>query len=76
MGFYNGPVIPQSGLQLLLDAGNPKSSPGSGTTWYDISGNGRDFTWGSAPTYNTGTPKSIDSLRASGPASNSFGIDN
>ncbi len=73
---HYGPRIPQSGLQLLLDAGNSKSSPGSGTTWFDISGNDRDFTWGSAPTYNTGTPKSIDSSRASGPASNSFGIDN
>lgn len=29
---------------LALDAANHKSYPGSGTTWYDLSGNGRDFT--------------------------------
>ena len=82
MGVAGGPVIPQSGLQLCLDAGNTKSSPASGTTWFDISGNGRDFTWASAPTYNAaGTvsgyrvPANISAARATGPASNSFGID-
>ena len=81
MGVAGGPSIPQSGLQLCLDAGNSKSSPGSGTTWTDISGNGRNFTWASAPTYNAvGTvggyrqPKSIDSSMCSGPASDTFGI--
>lgn len=29
---------------LYLDAGNPASYPGSGSTWYDISGNGNDTT--------------------------------
>jgi len=82
MGVAGGPSIPQSGMQLNLDASNSKSSPGSGTTWTDVSGNGRDFTWSSAPTYNTRPvvggyqqPDSIDSAMASGPASNSFGID-
>ena len=81
MGVAGGPRIPQSGMQLNLDASNSKSSPGSGTTWTDVSGNGRDFTWSSAPTYNTRPvvggyqqPDSIDSAMASGPASNSFGI--
>jgi len=31
-------VIPSNGLILALDASNPDSYPGSGTTWYDISG--------------------------------------
>lgn len=53
MGVTGGPSIPQSGMQLNLDASNSKSSPGSGTTWSDVSGNGRDFTWTSEPTYNT-----------------------
>jgi len=82
MGVSGGPSIPQSGMQLNLDASNSKSSPGSGTTWTDVSGNGRDFTWSSAPTYNTRPvvggyqqPDSIDAAMASGPASNSFGID-
>ena len=81
MGVAGGPRIPQSGMQLNLDASNSKSSPGSGTTWSDVSGNGRDFTWSSAPTYNTRPvvggyqqPDSIDSALCSGPASNSFGI--
>jgi prepilin-type N-terminal cleavage/methylation domain-containing protein len=29
----------QDGLVLHLDAGNPASYPGSGTTWFDLSGN-------------------------------------
>lgn len=29
----------QDGLMLYLDAANPKSYPGFGSTWYDLSGN-------------------------------------
>lgn len=36
--------IVQSGLVLNLDAGVSSSYPGSGTTWTDLSGNGRNFT--------------------------------
>jgi hypothetical protein len=35
------PIV-NSGLQLYLDASNDTSYPGSGTTWYDLSGNGND----------------------------------
>ena len=35
---YN-PSIVTSGLGLCLDAGNPRSYPGSGTSWFDVSGN-------------------------------------
>jgi hypothetical protein len=38
---YN-PRIVTDGLVLCLDAANPKSYPGSGTTWYDLSGNSND----------------------------------
>jgi len=38
---YHPPII-TTGLQLYLDAGNSVSYPGSGTTWYDLSGNGND----------------------------------
>ena len=34
-----------NGLQLYLDQRNPRSYPNSGTTWYDISGNGKDATF-------------------------------
>ena len=34
-----------NGLQLYLDSRNPTSWPGSGTTWYDLSGNGKNATF-------------------------------
>jgi hypothetical protein len=36
---YTGVLATTNGLVYHLDAGNPASYPGSGTTWYDISGN-------------------------------------
>ena len=41
-----------SGLVLCLDAANTKSYPGSGTTWYDLSGEGNDGTLTNGPTFN------------------------
>lgn len=38
-------------LVLNLDAGNPSSYPGSGTTWTDLSGTGNNGTLQSGPTY-------------------------
>ena len=48
-----------SGLVLNLDAGNPASYPGSGTTWSDISGNGNNGTLVNGPTYSTANGGSI-----------------
>ena len=42
--------IVMDGLVLWLDAGNPGSYPGSGTTWYDLSGNDYDATLVGGPT--------------------------
>jgi hypothetical protein len=39
MGVNYNPKIVTDGLQLYLDAANPKSYPGSGTTWTDLSDN-------------------------------------
>lgn len=39
MGIGYNPRITTDGLVLCLDAGNVKSYPGSGATWFDISGN-------------------------------------
>ena len=36
--------IVTDGLVLCLDAADNNSYPGSGNTWYDLSGNGNDFT--------------------------------
>ena len=38
MSYHNGPKIITDGLVSYLDAGNTKSYPGSGNTWYDLSG--------------------------------------
>ena len=53
MGTSYNPSIVKSGLILYLDAANKKSYPGSGSTWYDLSKNGRNGTitnavWSSA----------------------------
>lgn len=49
---YNPPpIFVTSGLILHLDASNPTSYPGSGTTWYDLSGNGNDAAASGTPTY-------------------------
>ena len=55
---YN-PKIVTDGLVLCLDAANPKSYPGSGTTWYDLSGNGNHGTLINGPTYNSDNKGSI-----------------
>ena len=72
--------IVTSGLVLNLDAGNIASYGGSGTTWTDVSGNGRNFTWSSTPSFTSIGSSSYFSTSGSGsclgPASNSFGIDN
>ena len=50
-----GPRIVTDGLVLHLDAGNRKSYPLSGSTIYDLSGNGNDGAFGgstAAPTFN------------------------
>jgi hypothetical protein len=39
MSVVANPNIVTSGLILCLDAANPKSYPGTGTSWFDVSGN-------------------------------------
>jgi hypothetical protein len=53
MSYHNGPRIVTDGLVLLLDAGNSKSYPGSGTLWTDLSGNSNNGTLTNGPTYNS-----------------------
>ena len=53
------PSIVTSGLVLNLDAGNTASYPGSGTTWTDVSGNGRTGTLTNGPTYSSANGGSI-----------------
>jgi hypothetical protein len=46
------PQIVTSGLVLALDAANKVSYPGTGTTWYDLSGNANTGTLTNGPTFS------------------------
>jgi hypothetical protein len=60
MAFFHSPNVSTDGLILSLDAANPKSYPGSGNTWYDLSGNGHHATLYSGVSYGlTGGVKSL-----------------
>lgn len=48
MSIRGGPDIITQGLVLHLDAADDNSYPGSGNTWYDLSGNNRNFTGNSS----------------------------
>lgn len=68
--------IPQIGLSVYLDASNTSSYPGSGNTWNDLSGNGRNFTWSSTSWTGSGNLSYFNTSGrvCTGPASNNFGI--
>ena len=53
MGASGGPDLVQDGLVLSLDAADKNSYPGSGTTWYDLSGNGNNGTLTNGPTFSS-----------------------
>lgn len=59
MSLGHGANIVTNGLVLCLDAANPKSYPGSGTTWYDLSGNGNNGTLVNSPTFDSNNKGSI-----------------
>jgi hypothetical protein len=56
---FTGPNIIKDGLVLALDAASQRSYPGSGTTWYDLSGNGNNGTLTNGPTFDSGNGGSI-----------------
>jgi hypothetical protein len=78
---YNS-KISTDGLVLCLDAANPKSYPGSGTTWTDLSGNGNNGTLINGPTYSSSNGGSIvfdgvnDKVVISSSSSFEFGTGN
>jgi len=53
MALIHSPSIVTSGLVLALDAANVRSYPGSGTSWFDLSGNGNTGTLTNGPTFNS-----------------------
>lgn len=52
MSVYSGPEIENTGLVLCLDAANIKSYPGSGSTWFDLSGKGNHGALTGSPLLN------------------------
>lgn len=53
------PPIVTNGLVLHLDAGDTASYPGTGTTWFDLSGNGRNGTLVNGVGYNSANGGSL-----------------
>lgn len=53
MGSHYNPNIVIDGLVFYLDAANLKSYPGTGNTWFDLSGNNNNGTLTNGPTYNS-----------------------
>ena len=54
-----------SGLLVWLDANDSRSYSGSGSTWYDISGNHYDFTLYNSPAFTSGTASYLSFVRNS-----------
>jgi len=52
MGLHHSPRIVTDGLVLCLDAADKNSYPGSGNTWYDLSGNGNNGTLQNTPSFD------------------------
>ena len=53
MAHHYSPKIPHNGLVLALDAANPKSYPGSGTTVNDLSGRNNTATLENGASYSS-----------------------
>jgi len=58
MSAFGGSNIVTNGLILCLDAANRKSYPGSGTTWFDLSGKGAHGTLNGTVSFVGDGPKS------------------
>jgi hypothetical protein len=54
MALQHSPSIVTNGLVFCPDAANPRSYPGTGTTWRDASGNGNTGTLTNGPVYTSG----------------------
>ena len=59
MGLAHSPRIVTDGLIIAIDAGNTKSYPGSGSTLYDLSGKGNDFTATTTSTVSDATAGNV-----------------
>ena len=62
MSIIRSSQIVTNGLVLALDAGDTNSYPGSGTSWFDLSGNGNHATIYNSPTWNAAGYFSLDGI--------------
>ena len=53
MSAIAGPSVPLNGMVLHLDAADQNSYPGSGTSWFDLSGQNNTGVLTSGPTYSS-----------------------
>lgn len=53
MSLFHGPSTVMNGLVFYVDAANPRSYPGTGTTWFDLSGLNNHLTLTASPTFST-----------------------
>jgi len=53
MATHYNPKIVDNGLVLYLDAANPRSYPGTGTAWTDLSGNGNNCNLFNSPIFSS-----------------------
>ena len=60
MGTKYNPRSITNGMILYVDAANTRSYPGSGNTWYDLSGNQRHITLYNTPTFSSTNNGAID----------------
>jgi hypothetical protein len=71
---YNTSIV-RDGLVLYLDAANPKSYPGTGTTWFDLSGKGNNATLYNSPVFNSAGYFSPDGVNDAAEITNNATLD-
>ena len=72
MALSHSPSIVTDGLILCLDAANIKSYPGTGTTWFDISGRENHFTLVNGPVFAGGNKFIFDGVNDSANSTNTI----
>lgn len=70
MALSHNPTIVKGGLQLLLDAADRSSYPGTGTTWYDLVTDTTFIPDNNTPTFNTTGISYVDFEASSNPGDN------
>ena len=58
MALQHSPSIVTNGLVFCMDSGNPRSYPGSGTTWYDATTTGYNATLTNGPVFTSSSASS------------------